>query len=204
MSETKEPYSAEDNTRLVVTNLSLSDLHQTLNQRGIAISYTSLSEFISADDIAEQLQSKNVRNRKEFPKEAADVLAAFLPEYREVKGRLPQAARLLRSFLNNRNMSRQALPSEIAETPKQSATDNQAEHLARLTGMGAEDCILTAHDAAGVLGISVGLLRKSVRSYRRFGKSPTGDRWRLSDLFREEGSEVSETPKRIAAKPEIG
>lgn len=52
----------------------------------------------------------------------------------------------------------------------------------RAQGLAMTERVLTAGQAAELLCISVPLLRRSIAPYRRFGNSPAGDRWRLSDL----------------------
>jgi hypothetical protein len=47
--------------------------------------------------------------------------------------------------------------------------------------------VLTAQEAADVLKISVRLLRKTVKPWKRFGNSTAGDRWLFSDLLRTDG-----------------
>jgi hypothetical protein len=44
--------------------------------------------------------------------------------------------------------------------------------------------VLTANEAAELLRISPRMLRRGVPPWRRFGRSPSGDRWLLSDLLR--------------------
>lgn len=122
-------------------SLSLSDLRQTLEQRGVFMSLASLSEFVKSGNVAEQLGIGGKGNRLEIPPVVADILADFLPQYRAAKGRLPQAAGMLRSFLKQRTdgallpvlevrtsgeLTRYGdnavrLLSEIAETLKQQA-----------------------------------------------------------------------------------
>lgn len=79
--------------------LSLSELKRTLEQRGVTMSLTSLSEFVGTENIAELLGIGGKGNRLEIPPVVVDILAEFLPQYRAAKGRLPQAAGMLRSFL---------------------------------------------------------------------------------------------------------
>ncbi len=82
--------------------LSLKALHERLQARGAEMSYKVLSEFVGTGDgtssVAELLGATG--GRKAFPPAAADVLAAFLPVYKEKRGRLPQLPHLLREFLS--------------------------------------------------------------------------------------------------------
>lgn len=54
----------------------------------------------------------------------------------------------------------------------------------RAQGMALREQVLTAGEAAALLKVSARLLRKTVRPWRRFGSTPAGDRWLLSDLMR--------------------
>lgn len=81
--------------------LSLRDLHAALEARGVAVSYKTLSEFTGTGDVGELLGAGGGANRRTFPTAAADVLAAFLPRYKEARGRLPQAPEMLRAFLRS-------------------------------------------------------------------------------------------------------
>jgi len=81
--------------------LSLRDLHAALEARDVAVSYKTLSEFTGTGDVGEQLHAGGGANRRTFPTAAVAVLAAFLPRYKEAKGRLPQAPEMLRAFLRS-------------------------------------------------------------------------------------------------------
>lgn len=167
--------------------LSLRELSETLKLRGVDISYSALSEFVGTDDIGEQLHVGGKGNRKEFPSEAADVLAAFLPEYRTAGGRLPQAARLLRSFLSRRGGASDGALVLAAHKESPSAVEI-AEALGRAQGEALrwtqDDQVFTAAEAADFLRCSVRQIRRFVRPSFRIGGSAQGDRWRKSDLLR--------------------
>jgi len=59
-----------------------------------------------------------------------------------------------------------------------------AEAQGRAHGLAMSERVLTANEAAEVLRISPRMLRRSLPAWRRFGNSPSGDRWLLSDLLR--------------------
>lgn len=112
-------------------SLSLSQLRETLEKRGIAMSLSALSEFLKTEDIAALMEIGGKGNRLEIPPGVVEILSEFLPQYRAAKGRLPQAAGMLRSFLKQRTdggaiavtefrgSEEIRLLAEIAETLKQ-------------------------------------------------------------------------------------
>jgi putative DNA primase/helicase len=53
----------------------------------------------------------------------------------------------------------------------------------RAEGMAKREEVLTAHEAAEILKISPRLLRRTFQPWRRFGNSPRGDRWLLSQIL---------------------
>ena len=172
--------------------LTLRGLCDGLNARGVPIGYTALSELIASGDMAAQLGMAGTSGRREFPAAALDVLASFLPVYREAKGRAPQAPNMLRAFLGQ-SEGNQIVPSPtlsaLSETPKPGPLSlgdltALAEAEGRARGLAEADAVLTAKDAAAFLGVSPTLLRASIQPFRRFGKGPRGDRWRKSDLLK--------------------
>ncbi|MDX1934160.1 MAG: hypothetical protein SFU56_16285 [Capsulimonadales bacterium] len=58
-----------------------------------------------------------------------------------------------------------------------------AEQMGRAEGLAQREAVLNAREAAHLLKISPKLLRRTVKPWRRFGGSPAGDRWLLSDLL---------------------
>ena len=58
-----------------------------------------------------------------------------------------------------------------------------AEQVGRAEGLAQREMVLNAQEAAHLLKISPRLLRRSITPWRRFGGSPSGDRWLLSDLL---------------------
>jgi hypothetical protein len=58
-----------------------------------------------------------------------------------------------------------------------------AEQMGRAEGLAQRETVLNAREAANLLKISPRLLRRTIRPWRRFGGSPSGDRWLLSDLL---------------------
>ena len=163
--------------------LTLSELRQRLEERGTTMALSSLSEFVQSGDISEQLRVGGTSGRREFLPDSVDILAAFFPEYKRAKGRLPQAAEMLRSFLKGGNDSETALvptASTFSEPPK---PDTLA--IARAQGHAQQDRVLTASESAAFLRVSVPMLRRyGPKPYTRFGKTAKGDRWRLSDLLK--------------------
>jgi hypothetical protein len=168
--------------------MTLKELHAGLAERGVAISYSALSEFVGTDDIADQLQVTGSGSRREFLPDALDVLASFLPEYRQAKGRLPQAGGMLRSFLKQTNpdggalvpTSRQALAARFSETPELAALAGSVQQLVcALTEKlpPPDDSLLTADQAAQLLACSPATVRKRVKPVLR-------GRWRRSDVLR--------------------
>ncbi len=169
--------------------LSLRDVASRLNERGVEIGYSTLSEFVKTGDIADQLGVGGSGQRREFHADVVDILAAFFPEYRENGGKTPQAPAMLRSFLRTQNAlirtgTSEMVPTATGTPPPPADPVAVAEAQGRALGLAQNEKALTAKEAADLLSISVSTLRKSVPPYRRFGKSPQGDRWLMSDLLR--------------------
>jgi putative DNA primase/helicase len=59
----------------------------------------------------------------------------------------------------------------------------------RAEGLAKREEVLTAQEAAELLKISPRLLRRTFTPWRRFGNSPRGDRWLLSQLLAAQGDE---------------
>ena len=164
--------------------MTLKQLWEALDARGAGISYTSLSELINAGDIAEQLGVTGGGNRRAFHREVADILTAFLPQFRQVKGKASQVPDMLRAFLTK---SKSALiPIAVSQISQTANPVTLAEAQGRAHGLAMQERVLTAQESADYLYISVRLLRRTIAPYRRFGNSPSGDRWRLSDLLSEQ------------------
>ncbi len=189
-----------------LTTLTTKELHQALQQRGVEIAYSSLSQLLTTGDVAEQLGVAGGRNARRIQPAVIGLLAAFLPLYRVSKGTLPQAPSMLRSFLARNDAGAVPSPSgalALVETagalssvpvpefvgspiipnlPNPPSLAEIARIQGRAQGLAMTERVLTPGEAAAFLRISVRLLRKSVPPFRRFGSSPAGDRWRLSDL----------------------
>ncbi len=165
--------------------LTLRQIVEALGARGVEIGYTTLSEMVGTEDIAEQLGVSGGGNKKAFPPAAVEVLATFLPAYRSAKGKLPQAPGMLRAFLG-RAMAGGASTSSTAITEfrrnSETVSIEMAEAQGRAQGLAAGERVLTAQEAAEYLRISKRLLRKSVPPWKRFGSAPGGDRWLLSEI----------------------
>lgn len=58
-----------------------------------------------------------------------------------------------------------------------------AEAQGRAQGLALRERVLTARQAASVLGISTRMLRRTIPAWRRFGRQSIGDRWLLSHLL---------------------
>ena len=99
-----------------LSTLSLSELRERLEARGVKMSLPSLSEFVKTDNVAEILNVAGKSNRLEIPVDAVDVIAAFWPEYKAAHGTLRQSAAMLRSFLNRLNSEGGAI-SVLSESP---------------------------------------------------------------------------------------
>ena len=173
---------SEEDQGEVLQPLTLSELRQRLEDRGIKMALSTFSEFVQSGDISEQLQVGGTSGRREFLPDTLKILTAFFPEYKKAKGRLPQASEMLRSFLKGRKNSETSLvpgSSSFSEPPKPDALQ-----IARAQGHAQQDKVFTASEAAEFLRVTVPMLRKyGPKPFKRFGKSPKADRWRLTDLL---------------------
>lgn len=178
-------YFGMDNNGLAVSTnsetMTLKQLAEALDARSVGISYTSLSELVNAGDIAEQLGVTGGGNRRAFPREVADILTAFLPQFRQAKGKASQAPDMLRSFLTKPQSA--LVPISVPQISETANPVALAEAQGRAHGLAMQERVMTAQEAADYLHISVRLLRRTIKPYRRFGISSSGDRWRLSDLL---------------------
>lgn len=169
--------------------LTVRELSEALKQRGVEISYSSLSELLNTDDIAEQLRIQGGGNARRILPDVVEVLAAFLPQYRSAKARLPQAASMLRAFLSLADGTNSETGTALAPVPQFAGTlvpvdpVRLAREQGRAQGLAMNERVLTAKQAAELLQISVRQLRQTVKPYRRFGKGATADRWLLSKLL---------------------
>ncbi len=169
--------------------LTVRELSESLKLRGVEMSYSSLSELLNTDDIAAQLHIEGGGNARRILPDVVDVLAAFLPHYRQAKARLPQAASMLRAFLSQGEVQANSETGALATVRQfsQALTVYDPLRLAReqgrAQGLAMTERVLTARQAADVLQLSVRQLRQTVKPYRRFGRSAAADRWRLSDLL---------------------
>lgn len=164
--------------------LTLKAVLDALKERGVEIGYSTLSELIATGDIAQQLGAGGDGSKREFHADVVEVLAAFLPAFKEWGGKRPQAPDFLRGFLRQRNPGETTALLMIGETAKVVDPVAVAEAQGRAQGLAQAERVLTAKEAAEVLSISVPMLRKTVPAWKRFGKSAQGDRWLLSDLLR--------------------
>jgi hypothetical protein len=166
--------------------LTLSELRESLKLRGIDMGLSTLSEFIKTGDIAEQLRVGGKGNRLEFHPQTVDVLAAFLPQYRKAKGRLPQAAAILRAFLKQDESSALIPVSDFLESPKGATLTQYGDEGLRLLSeivetlkkaVPPDDALLTADQAAAILSCSARSVRRRVLPVLR-------GRYRKSDVMR--------------------
>ena len=182
MSETPGKYEANgDGQELAVQpkTLTVTQLHERLKSEGIEIPYTILSTFLKVPEVAAKLGIGGNGGRKEVPEDAVSILVAFIPWFRAQS--IPwnvHAAPMIQKFVKDDNAGGALLPPSH-ETLKPIEPDPLA-----LAAMQGKERIMTAKEAAEEVGITVSMLRKTVKPYRRFGKSATGDRWLLSDLVR--------------------
>jgi hypothetical protein len=178
-----------------LTYLTIREVADALALRDVKLSYSSLSELLNTDDIAEQLGVQGGGNARKILPGVVDILADFWPQFKANKGRLPQAARMLKAYLQLRqDSSSEALVpvpppgslvpvQQFAHTPEPQPNPMEiAAVQGRAQGLAMTEKVLTASEAAEHLKISVRLLRKSIPAYRRFGKQASGDRWLLSQL----------------------
>lgn len=147
-------------------SLSLSELRKSLEQRGITMSLPSLSEFVKTGNIAELLGISGRGNRLEIPLVVVDLLAEFLPQYRQAKGRLPQAEGMLRSFLKQRT---EGTLIPVSESRTSGELTRYGEEMIQLLSEIAEtlknhvqppdDALLTMKAAREQFGVPLSVLR---------------------------------------------
>jgi len=58
-----------------------------------------------------------------------------------------------------------------------------AERKGRAEGLAMREVVLNAREAAELLKVSPRMLRRTIKPWRRFGASASGDRWLLSQLL---------------------
>jgi hypothetical protein len=163
-------------------SLSLRELHELLNQRGINVSYSVLSSFLNFDkDIANLLGVSGGKNLRKVPAQSVDILAAFWPLYQEAGGQKPKAYALLRRVMDSGSLVRQT--AELAPIEPGSLVRGTEEQRGRAEGLAREDEVFTAEEASAFLRVTQRQLRAYVKPSFRIGKSSRGDRWRKSDLL---------------------
>lgn len=183
-----------------VQTLSLRDLHQALNDRGVKISYSALSELIGTGDITEQLMIEGGGNGRRIQPPVVGILAEFLPRYRGAKGRLPQAPDMLRAFLVRGNPESNgsgalvhqapAVPMPLPDLERLCVALERAErtllssleaHTRVLSALPApEDALLSAEAVRALVPMSAAWLKVNVPSVK------CGRRrlWRRSEVLR--------------------
>jgi len=172
---------------LQLIRLTLSELRERLQDRGVKMGLSTLSELINDGDIAEQLQAERDGNKLLFPIRALDTLAAFIPEFRGNPKFTNQARpEALRSFLHRDSRNLLRASEELSEFRGKP----EIELLAEIRGILKEqqvdlsDEVFTAQEAAAFLRCSPKTLRRHCAPSFRLGKSARGDRWYKSDLLR--------------------
>ena len=188
--------------------MTLLQVHAAIKERGIELGYSSLSELLKVGDALDQLNVGGTRGKREFPAETVDILVEFLPEFRRADTKNSKFAEELKKFLRRRN--RAARPAPIRE-PLRELSNEELDRIqseagsalvvresdpglslpamleGRARGLAEGDLrlgkLLTAREAATICQVSESLLRKTIPAYIRFGKTASGDRWRISDLF---------------------
>ncbi len=171
--------------------LTLKELHQALQARNVEISYSALSLLLNTGDIASQLHVGGVGNRREFLPATVEVLAAFLPLFRQAEGVTKSAApEFLRRFLQQEKSSSGAeIVSQISvqrEPGGDSKTADPMEIAAaqgRAQGLASADEVMTAKEGAAFLRLSVRQFRRSFKVWKRFGESSRGDRYLKSQIL---------------------
>lgn len=172
--------------------ITLKQFHEALEAMGFEIGYSTLSAFVKTGDIAQQMGARKSQNRLEFPVSSVQMFAEFLPEFKAAKGKLPQAPDMFRSFLKHKNSHsiqlngpQNGVSLDLMRIPEQPVPVMAiAEAQGRAQGLAQSERVLTAKEAADLLHISVRMLRRTAKPYRRFGNSIQGDRYLLSDLLR--------------------
>lgn len=159
-------------------SLSLKQLRETLELRGIGMSLSALSEFLKTEDIAELLQIGGGGNRLEIPPGVVEILSEFLPQYRAAKGRLPQAAGMLRSFLKQRTDGALVPVTEFRETEELRLLAEIRDALQQ-RAIPPPDALLTAQEAREAHGLPLPVFRTlRVKVGRRwYVKRSTVLRW---------------------------
>lgn len=185
-----------------VVGLTLLQVHAAIEERGIKIGYSTLSELLKVGDTMQQLNVGGTRGRREFPAEVVDILAEFLPEFRTADTKNSQFAAELKKFLRRRNRA-SSKPKDLdddevdalleragsskALVPAPESLSDYAASEGRARGLAEGDLqfgkLLTAKEAAAICQVSERMLRQTIPPYIRFGKTAHGDRWRISDLF---------------------
>ena len=152
--------------------LSLRELHELLNNRGIEVSYSSLSALLAYEGMGELLEVSGGKNLKRFPLKSADILLDFWPVFQEAGGRKPNAVAILRRVLERGSWVRGSgelitggAASLVPRTSELAAQERYTlaleKHTAALEALPApEDELLSVKDAAARYGVSPSVLRE--------------------------------------------
>lgn len=195
----------EESADAPVAGLTLLQVHAAIEESGIKIGYSTLSELLKVGDAMQQLGVGGTRGRREFPAEVVDILATFLPEFRTADTKNSQFAAELKKYLRKRQRAtvkvkeelddddldeiRQRAETALALVPSSDVTSLSeiAASEGRARGLAEGDLqfgkLLTAKEAAAICQVSERMLRQTIPPFVRFGKTAQGDRWRISDLF---------------------
>lgn len=189
------------------SSMTLKTVHAAINERGIEMGYSTLSELLAVGDAMTQLNVQGTRGKREFPAETVDILVEFLPEFRRGDSKNSKFAEELKKFLRRRARAAKPAPAQarldpevldaeqleqisagaLARLPDDPGLSLHAAVEGRARGLAEGDLrygrLLTAKEAAAICQVSETMLRKTIPAYLRFGSTAKGDRWRLSDIF---------------------
>lgn len=178
--------------------LTVKEMAERLKAAGIEISYKTLSDLLNTGDIGEQLGITGDRNARHIPAVAVQLLIEFIPQYRENKGRLPQAAAMLRNFRELLNSQTSGEVEQITSTSQLLSVRSSAavtslppadlmeryvtaltRHADRLEQTSApDDAFLTAEQAARLLACKPDKIARYVKGIE--GRRGV---WRRSDVL---------------------
>lgn len=148
---------------IVLQQLSLSELRERLNERGLKIGVSTLSELISDGDIAEQLGAQRKGNKLLFPPDAVDVLAAFIPSFRE-NPNFKNAARpaALRNFLQGNSAPPESTALTLSDIREKAGVGLEIVQAMQQIGLipAPDDKLLTLEEARELYGVAPSTLRK--------------------------------------------
>lgn len=175
-----------------LSSLTLTQLHARLQDAGVEIAYSTLSEIIKIGDTFEQLGGGGTGSKRSFPAAAANTLVEFFPIFRSRKVPYKEFANELRRFKTTfeDEPSRDLVPLEtgLSQSNDPLSSTEMALIIARVQGyeqgLAETEDVLTAVQAAKLLQISTRRLRRTIPAAQRFGDTSSGDRWLRSQILR--------------------